>query len=60
MKSSKFYTRHMEIQYSYSVRDHHLTNHFDNCDKVDITETQHRLQDLMNLECAKITVIFLF
>ena len=27
-----------------------LTNHFDNSDEVDITEAQHRLQDLMNLE----------
>ena len=27
-----------------------LTNHFDNCDEVDIIEAQHRLQELMNLE----------
>ena len=27
-----------------------LTNHFDNCDEVDITEAQRRLQELMNLE----------
>ena len=27
-----------------------LTNHFDNCVEVDITEAQHRLQDLMNLK----------
>ena len=29
-----------------------LTNHFDNCDEVDITEAQHRLQDLMTLELS--------
>ena len=27
-----------------------LADHFDNCDEVNITEAQHRLQDLMNLE----------
>ena len=32
-----------------------LTDHFDNCDEVVITEAKHRLQDLMNLKwCAKI------
>ena len=27
-----------------------LTNHFVNCDEVDITKAQHRIQDLTNLE----------
>ena len=31
-----------------------LTDHFGNCDEVDITEVQHRLQDLMNLEWSAI------